>query len=46
MYRISSQLVLWSLYKILANVLTNKLKRVIGKVVSNNQNAIGGVDKF
>ncbi|RVX07506.1 hypothetical protein CK203_025116 [Vitis vinifera] len=29
-----------SLHKILAKVLTNRLKRVIGKVVSNNQNAL------
>ena len=36
-----------SLYKILAKVLANKLKRVIDKVVSNNQNAFeGGLDRF
>ena len=29
-----------SLHKILAKVLTNRLKRVIGKVVLNNQNAL------
>ena len=36
---ISGQLVLWgSLYKILAEVLANRVKRVIDKMVSNNQN--------
>ena len=35
-----------SLYKILVKVLANRLKSVIGKVVSNSQNAFVGGDKF
>ena len=31
-----------SLYKIIAKVLTNRLKKVMGKVVSNSQNAFVG----
>ena len=31
-----------SLYKIIAKVLANRLKRVMGKVVSNSQNAFVG----
>ena len=33
---------LGSLYKLLAKVLANRLKRVMGKVVSNSQNAFAG----
>ena len=33
---------LGSLYKLLAKVLANRLKRVMGKVVSNSQNAFVG----
>ena len=33
---------LGSLYKLLSKVLTNRLKRVMGKVVSNSQNAFCG----
>ena len=35
-----------SLYKLLAKVLINMLKRVVGKVVSKSQNAFVGVDRF
>ena len=35
-----------SLYKIIAKVLTNRLKKVMGKVVSNSQNAFVEVDRF
>ena len=31
-----------SLYKIIVKVLANRLKRVMGKVVSNSQNAFVG----
>ena len=38
---------LGSLYKLLAKVLANRLKRVIGKVVSNSQNAfVGGRQRY
>ena len=33
---------MWSLYKIMAKVLANRLKRVMGKVVSYSQNAFVG----
>lgn len=35
-----------SAYKIISKLLADRLKKVVGKVVSHSQNAFAGVDRF